>query len=159
MTTIYDVLRRPIITEKSNYQNSVLGQFVFEVAPDATKTMVSDAVEALFDVEVLRVNIVNMPAKRKRNMRTRQMTFRRSAYKKAIFTLAPGDTIAVTAGNASASRACSSTMREASKPNPPPRYSGSRAKPMSGSSRPSRRNSPQMPISAESSTRLTRHGP
>lgn len=98
MTTIYDVLRRPIVTEKSNYQNSELHQFVFEVASDANKAMVKDAVETLFDVEVLRVNIINMPAKKKRSLRSRQMVSRRTAYKKAIVTLAPGDSIDVFEG-------------------------------------------------------------
>ncbi len=98
MTTIYDVLRRPIITEKSNYQNSKLQQYVFEVAPDATKGLIKDAVETLFDVSVVRVNVINMPAKQKRQMRYRRTVARRSAYKKAIVTLAPGDTIAVFEG-------------------------------------------------------------
>ena len=98
MTTIYDVLRRPIVTEKSNYQNSELHQFVFEVASNANKSMVKDAVETLFDVEVLRVNIINMPAKKKRSLRSRQMVSRRTAYKKAIVTLAPGDSIDVFEG-------------------------------------------------------------
>ena len=98
MTTIYDVLRRPLITEKTNYQYGVLNQYVFEVAPDATKNLVKDAVETIFEVEVLRVNVINMPAKRKRNLRNRRMVRRRSAYKKAIITLAPGDTIPVFEG-------------------------------------------------------------
>ncbi len=94
MATIYDVLRRPLITEKSNYQNSDLHQYVFEVTVDATKTLVKDAVETLFDVDVLRVNVINVPAKRSRRLRSRRIMVRRSAYKKAIVTLAPGDTIA-----------------------------------------------------------------
>ena len=98
MTTIYDVLRRPLITEKTNYQNSELHQFVFEVAMDATRSMVKEAVETLFDVEVLKVNVINMPAKRKRNLRNRRMGMRRNAYKKAIVTLASGDTIAAFEG-------------------------------------------------------------
>ncbi len=98
MTTIYDVLRRPIVTEKSNYQNSELHQFVFEVTSDANKALVKDAVETLFDVEVLQVNIINMPAKKKRSLRSRQMVSRRTAYKKAIVTLAPGDSIDVFEG-------------------------------------------------------------
>jgi large subunit ribosomal protein L23 len=98
MTTIYDVLRRPIITEKSNYQNTELHQYVFEVALDATKTMIKDAVETLFDVEVLKVNVLIMPAKQKKNMRNRRVVQRRSAYKKAIVTLAYGDTIDVFEG-------------------------------------------------------------
>ena len=66
MSTIYDVLRRPLVTEKSNYQVSKLHQYVFEVADNATRTMVKDAVEKLFEVNVVRVNIINVPAKRTR---------------------------------------------------------------------------------------------
>lgn len=98
MTTIYDVLRRPIITEKSNYLNSGLHQYVFEVAPDATKGMVKDALETLFDVNVITVNIVNVPAKRTRRARSRRLMVRRSGYKKAIVTLAPEDTIDIFEG-------------------------------------------------------------
>lgn len=93
MTTIYDILRRPYITEKSNYQNSDLNQYVFEVASHATKSMIKDAVETLFDVKVANVNVMNVPAKRSRKGRNRRMTFRRSEYKKAIVTLNPGDSI------------------------------------------------------------------
>lgn len=93
MTTIYDVLRRPLFTEKSNYQNGNLHQYTFEVAVDATKTLVKDAVETLFDVDVLRVNVINVPPKRSRRWRNRRMMVRRGTYKKAIVTLAAGDTI------------------------------------------------------------------
>ena len=98
MTTIYDVLRRPLVTEKSNYQNSDLHQYVFEVAGNATKSMVKDAVETLFDVNVLRVNVMNIPAKRTRRARSRRVMVRRSSFKKAIVTLSPGDTIDVFEG-------------------------------------------------------------
>jgi len=98
MTTIYDVLRRPLITEKSNYQNAKLHQYAFEVAEDATKALVKDAIELLFDVQVLRVNVINAPAKRTRRWRSRRVMVRRSGYKKAIVTLAPGDTIDVFEG-------------------------------------------------------------
>jgi large subunit ribosomal protein L23 len=98
MTTIYDVLRRPIITEKTNYLNGDLHQYVFEVTSDATKGMVKDAVETLFDVEVLRVNIINVPAKRTRRARSRRLMVRRSGYKKAIVLLSPDDTIDVFEG-------------------------------------------------------------
>jgi len=93
MTTIYDVLRRPILTEKSSHQYSKLHQFVFEVASDATKSMVKDAIETLFDVTVLKVNIINAPAKRSRRARSRRLSVRKSGYKKAIVTLDPSDTI------------------------------------------------------------------
>jgi large subunit ribosomal protein L23 len=90
MTTIYEVLRRPIVTEKSNYMVGKLHQYVFEVAPHATKTMVKDAVEKVFKVTVLSVNVVNAPAKRTRRSRSRRLTVRNSGYKKAIVTL-PAD--------------------------------------------------------------------
>lgn len=98
MKNIYDILRRPLVTEKSNYMNSDLHQFVFEVAPYATKNMVKDAVETLFDVDVLKVNMINMPAKRTRRVRSRRLLVRRSSYKKAIVTLASGDTIDIFEG-------------------------------------------------------------
>ncbi len=98
MTTIYDVLRRPIITEKSNYLNSNLHQYCFEVTRNATKRLVKDAVETLFDVDVLTVNIINVPAKRTRRARSRRLMIRRSGYKKAIVTLAADDTIDIFEG-------------------------------------------------------------
>ena len=98
MTSTYDILRRPIITEKSNYQAGDLNQYVFEVSMDATKQMVKDAIETVFDVDVARVNIINVPAKRSRRWRNRRVKVRRSAYKKAIITLEPGETIDVFEG-------------------------------------------------------------
>jgi large subunit ribosomal protein L23 len=98
MTTIYDVLRRPIITEKSNFQNTKLNQVVFEVADDATKAMIKDAVELIFDVNVDRVNTTNVPAKRTRRLQSRRVKVRRSGYKKAIVTLAAGETVDIFEG-------------------------------------------------------------
>ncbi len=98
MVNMYEVLRRPLITEKTNYLNSDLRQYVFEVSRDATKGMVKDAVENIFNVKVLRVNVINMPAKQKKNLRNRRMVIRHSGYRKAIITLAPGDTIPVFEG-------------------------------------------------------------
>ncbi len=98
MSTLYDVLRRPLVTEKSNYQSSKLHQYVFEVTRDATKTQVKDAVETIFDVKVLRVNVVNAPAKRTRRARSRRLLVRNSGYKKAIVTLAPEDRIPIFEG-------------------------------------------------------------
>ena len=95
---VYDILRRPIITEKSNYQAGDLNQYVFEVNISATKQMVKDAVETVFDVDVARVNIINVPPKRSRRWRNRRVKVRRSAYKKAIVTLQPGETIDVFEG-------------------------------------------------------------
>jgi large subunit ribosomal protein L23 len=98
MTAIYDILRRPIITEKSNFQSGKLNQYVFEVHKKATKTQVKDAVETLFDVKVENVNIINVPAKRSRRARSRRVLIRRPSFKKAIVTLLPGETIDVFEG-------------------------------------------------------------
>jgi large subunit ribosomal protein L23 len=98
MTTIYDVLRRPIITEKTNYQSGTLNQYVFEVDRKATKTMVKDAVETIFDVNVVRVNVINVPGKRTRRARSRRLMVRRSGFKKAIVTLSPGESIDIFEG-------------------------------------------------------------
>lgn len=98
MTTVYDVLMRPLITEKSNYQSSKLHQVAFEVSDDATKQMIKDAVELLFSVQVQRVNVLNVPPKRTRSMQSRRMRTRRSGYRKALITLAPGQTIDVFEG-------------------------------------------------------------
>jgi large subunit ribosomal protein L23 len=93
MSSIYDILRRPLVTEKTNYQSYQLNQYVFEVASDATRSQIKDAVELLFDVEVTKVNVINVAGKRSRNMRTRQWRMRKSPYKKAIVSLAPDDRI------------------------------------------------------------------
>ncbi len=98
MSTIYDVLRRPLVTEKSNYQSSSLHQYVFEVASDATRSLVKDAVEKIFDVQVLRVNVMNVPAKQSRRSRSRRLIIRRPGFKKAIVTLAPEDRISMFEG-------------------------------------------------------------
>jgi large subunit ribosomal protein L23 len=90
MSDLYSVLVRPLVTEKSNTQSSKLGQYVFVVQEDATRTMVKDALETLFEVTVARVNIVNAPAKRGRRGRSRRMVIRRPSFKKAIVTLAEG---------------------------------------------------------------------
>ena len=98
MSTIYDVLVRPLVTEKSSYQAGKLIQYSFIVASEATRTLVKDAVETLFDVKVVRVNIVNAPAKRGRRARSRRLLVRRSAFKKAIVTLAEGQTLDIFEG-------------------------------------------------------------
>ena len=92
MTTIYDVLRRPLVTEKSNYQTGKLRQYSFEVTPDANRTLVKEAVEQMFDVKVLRVNIINTAGKRSRR-RNRRLMIRSAGFKKAIVTLAEGSSL------------------------------------------------------------------
>ncbi len=96
MTTLYEVLRRPLITEKSSFQSSNLRQYAFEVSREATKRQIKEAVEALFDVDVVKVNTLVSPAKRAR--RLRRVSMRAAEYKKALITLAEGQTIDVFEG-------------------------------------------------------------
>ena len=98
MNTIYDILRRPLITEKSSYQSGSLNQYSFVVVDAATRTQVKDAIETLYDVSVERVNIINVPAKRGRRLRSRRMSIRKPGFKKAIVTLADGQTLPIFEG-------------------------------------------------------------
>jgi len=88
----YDVVRRPVVTEKSAGVQESTNQYTFEVAKAANKVEVRKAVETLFSVKVEAVNIISMPAKRRR-------VFGRPghspAWKKAIVTLKDGDSIDV----------------------------------------------------------------
>lgn len=96
--SIFEVLRRPVVTEKSNYQASKLHQYVFEVVSDATRENVKTAVETAFDVDVVRVNIINLPAKSTKSSKTRRLTIRKPSVKKAIVTLREGQTIPIFEG-------------------------------------------------------------
>lgn len=93
MSTIYDVLHRPLITEKTNYLSTKLHQYAFEVAREATRSMVKDAIETIFKVTVLRVNIINVPSKHGRSARSRRAIIKSHEYKKAIVLLAADDRI------------------------------------------------------------------
>jgi large subunit ribosomal protein L23 len=89
---IYDVLKRPVVTEKSQYQNELYEpQYAFEVDDRANKQTVKAAVEQLFDVDVLKVRIMNVKPKRGRY--GRRVVIRKPAWKKAIVTLAEGQRI------------------------------------------------------------------
>ena len=98
MSTIYDVLRRPLATEKSSYQSGKLNQYSFVVSDTATRTQIKDAIETLYDVSVVRVNVINVPAKRGRRLRSRRLLVRKAAYKKALITLAAGQTLQIFEG-------------------------------------------------------------
>jgi large subunit ribosomal protein L23 len=98
MSTIYDVLRRPLVTEKSSYQSGKLNQYSFVVSDTATRTQIKDAIETLYDVSVVRVNVINVPAKRGRRLRSRRLLVRKAAYKKALITLAAGQTLQIFEG-------------------------------------------------------------
>jgi len=98
MSTIYDVLRRPLVTEKSSYQSGKLNQYSFVVANSATRTQVKDEIETLYDVNVVRVNVINVPAKRGRRLRSRRLLVRKVGFKKAVITLAAGQTLQIFEG-------------------------------------------------------------
>ncbi len=90
----YDVIRKPIITEKATMV-SENGAVVFEVAMDAAKPQIKEAVEALFGVKVKAVNTSITKGKVKR---FRGTMGRRANVKKAYVTLEEGNTIDVTTG-------------------------------------------------------------
>lgn len=66
MPTLYNVIRRPLITEKGMVAKEVEGTLVFEVAANASKTEVKQAVEALFKTKVASVRTANFPGKARR---------------------------------------------------------------------------------------------
>ncbi len=98
MKTIYEILRRPLVTEKSSLQSGSMNQYSFVVADTATRTQVKDAIETIYDVKVARVNIINTSAKRGRRLRSRRLLVRKNAYKKAIVTLVEGQTLPIFEG-------------------------------------------------------------
>ena len=86
-----DVIIAPVVSEKS-YALTDVGVYTFIVHPDASKPEIADAVRNIFDVTVVKVNTLNRKGKRKRNRRT--FTYgHRASTKRAMVTLAPGDTI------------------------------------------------------------------
>ena len=83
----YKVIIRPIDTEKTRYQASELRQYTFEVDRRVNKIEVKRAIEAIFGVNVVTVNMMNMPAKATKRRGRRRMV-RRAPWKKAVVTLA-----------------------------------------------------------------------
>ncbi|HIF09900.1 MAG TPA: 50S ribosomal protein L23 [Sneathiellales bacterium] len=94
LATPYDVIIAPVLTEKSTL-GSEHNQVTFKVASAATKPMIKGAVESLFGVKVTAVNTLRMKGKVKT---FRGRIGRRAGYKKAMVTLAEGDTIDITTG-------------------------------------------------------------
>ena len=87
---IYEVLRRPILTEKSDYQREA-SKYIFEVDRSANKHEIKAAVQKIFDVKVESVNTMQMKPKRRRMGRRLVITHR--GWKRAVVTLAPGERI------------------------------------------------------------------
>lgn len=91
---MYRIIRAPVITEKAT-RGSEHSQVTFKVALDATKPQIKAAVEGLFGVKVKAVNTLRTEGKKKFFRGTRGQ---RSETKKAVITLAPGQTLDVTTG-------------------------------------------------------------
>lgn len=89
MIDVRAVIKRPVLTEKS-MRGAEGGKYTFEVAEDANKLVIKQAVEQLFDVTVTRVNTIKIAGRLKRRG---QHYYRASGYKKAVVTLAPGQKI------------------------------------------------------------------
>lgn len=86
---VYEVLVRPIVTEKSMSQREE-NKYTFEVARKANKRQIQEAVEKIFDVEVVEVKTMMVKGKARRWGRT---FYKTSDWKKAIVTLAAGESI------------------------------------------------------------------
>ena len=87
----YDIIKRPIITEQSMEQTE-MKRYTFEVAKTANKIEIAKAIEEIFGVKVVRVNTLTVKPKTKR---VRYVAGKTRSWKKAIVTLAEGDTIEV----------------------------------------------------------------
>jgi large subunit ribosomal protein L23 len=86
---LYEVLRRPLITEKSTALQAQ-NKYAFEIADGANKLMIRQAVEKAFKVKVTGVNVITM---RHKTRRIGRLEVRTPPWKKAIVTLQPGDKI------------------------------------------------------------------
>jgi large subunit ribosomal protein L23 len=89
------IIIRPVITEHS-YDMMERNVYTFEVAKDANKIEIAKAVEQIFDVKVTKVNTINVKPK---NKRVRMVPGKTRTWKKAMVTLAEGDTIELFATN------------------------------------------------------------
>jgi large subunit ribosomal protein L23 len=91
---IKEVLIRPILTEKANAQQEKLRRYAFKVNRKANKLEIKKAVEDFYGITVVDVNTVVVPSKaRSRSTKAGLITGRKPGYKKALITLAEGDTI------------------------------------------------------------------
>jgi len=86
----YQIIRRPVITEKSNKLARLYNQYTFEVDRSANKLQIKQAVEEVFDVDVLMVNTSIVPGKRRRWGRR---VVHKPSWKKAVVTVYPGQEI------------------------------------------------------------------
>mgnify|MGYP000247599069 CR=1 FL=1 len=87
----HDIILKPVVSEKS-YALSDRGQYTFVVAPNANKVQIKQAIEEIFNVTVVKVNTLNVKPKPKR---VRYHVGPTRTWKKAMVTLAEGDTIEI----------------------------------------------------------------
>lgn len=88
------ILIKPILTEKANSQQEKLRRYAFKVARKANKLEIKTAIEKFYGVNVVDVNTVVVPAKSKtRFTKAGYIEGRKSAFKKAMVTIAEGETI------------------------------------------------------------------
>jgi len=92
---LYEVIRRPILTEKNTRLMERHNQYTFEVARKANKAQIQEAIEVAFGVRVLNVRTSIVPGKPRRRGRTVGGS---KPWKKAVVTLAPGDRIDIFQG-------------------------------------------------------------
>ena len=90
MDKIFNIIKRPIISEKSAVQGDAFRTYAFEVSLDANKTEVKNAVESLFSVKVQKVRTLIVHGENKRNAKT---AFKLKNWKKALVTLKDGQKI------------------------------------------------------------------
>lgn len=96
-----EVLVRPVITEKVNLQMERSGRYTFVVSHAANKLEVKKAVEQFYGVKVADVNTIVVPSKNKtRYTKAGILAGRKPSYKKAVVTLAEGETIDLFTANA-----------------------------------------------------------
>ena len=86
----YDIIRRPVITEKTSIQKEVSNQFTFEVDRMANRVEIKRAVESIFNVKVAGIRTMQVKGKTKRRG---WIVGKRRDWKKAIVTLMPGERI------------------------------------------------------------------
>ncbi len=91
----YDIVVKPIITEKSSLLKDAGNQYVFEVRKDANKIEIKKAVEKLFKVKVVSVHVANFEGKKKRVGR---FAGKKPDWKKAVVKLSPKDKITIFEG-------------------------------------------------------------
>jgi large subunit ribosomal protein L23 len=90
MNTIFELVKKPKITEKSSLLSEASPRYVFVVKKDTNKNQIKEAIEKFYDVKVVAVRTAIIPGKAKR---TQKAVVKKSSYKKAIVDLAKGQKI------------------------------------------------------------------